>query len=138
MFGDRLKPVERKLGGVMSETIAELNLLSSIPWSDAKGGKPVFEAINGKKKFSITVKNEQAIAWEKVFKQNINADSLAAKEFELEGDQELTIAIIENAVKVILILALTGLLAYALARGYRVSGKKTRTTWQFDLSPKQE
>lgn len=110
---------------------------TTIKWTDADGGLQVVKAVSEGKSFTVEVgQANQVRDWSKVFKESERAAGAApSSPAALDGGDEVTIAIIQGAVALAAIITLAGLLAYAIGRGYRIAGKKTKTTWNFEFAP---
>ncbi|MFB8795306.1 MAG: hypothetical protein U7126_14045 [Microcoleus sp.] len=105
--------------------------MNSIEWTDVQGGDLVFPEIQAKTPFTVDVADSHQVSeWEKV----LNQQALD------HGEHEVTIPIIQAAVKIPTLLTLASLIAYGLSRGYSVSvtGKKTRNAMQFEFKPKRQ
>jgi hypothetical protein len=102
---------------------------SIIPWKEDKGVAVAVTAdiASGISSLSVEVSNpDEVLNWEKLLKSKIAGSG--------ELGDPVTLAIIDAAVKIIIILILALVLAYAIQKGYTVSGKKTaKGTMQFDL-----
>lgn len=103
--------------------------LEPIEWTDLQGGDLVFPEIQAKTPFTVDVADsDQVSEWEKV----LNQQALD------HGEHEVTIPIIQAAVKIPTLLTLASLIAYGLSRGYSVTGKTTGTARQFEFKPKRQ
>ena len=101
-----------------------------IVWNDKTGGLPVVTAISNLSSIEIEVSEKgEVAAWDKVLKPRAGCSPGA-------GD-EVTIAIIEAALKASVLVVFAGVLAYAIGLRYVVEFKKTKTTIAFRLKPAQ-
>lgn len=102
-------------------TIAELK----IKWTD-NSAPEVAAGVVAKQPILIEVDDPYQVGdWQRLLR--VQADESL--------DPQVTVAIIQAAVSMVPIMALAGILAYAMSRRYRVTFKKARTTVQFELAP---
>lgn len=109
----------------------------TIKWTDADGGLLVVSAVSEGQSFTVEVgQTAQVRDWSKVFDKSGRTPDAAPGSPAAVGDEhEVNIVIIQSALALAAIVAFAGILAYAIGRGYRITGKKTRTTWNFEFAP---
>lgn len=124
------------------ETMSDPNTpkpIMTIKWTDENGGLQVVKAVSDGATFIVEVSEPRQVSdWSIVFHEPAAAsgpdpESPAAT----NGDHDLTIVLIQQALNFLALIALAGILAYAISRRYRITAKKTKTTWNFEFGPPQ-
>lgn len=82
-------------------------------------------------KLSISVEDSEEV---KLWKTCLSSQNLLEEGVE-NLDREITLSLIASTVKIVGILALSGLVAYAISRGYRVSASIAESSVKFGFQP---
>ncbi len=103
-----------------------------ISWSGIEQAQELFSNLEDNSPFALDVlPQDQIDAWNQVLD-----DSRAEEVVAADGDgSDLTLALLEKALDLRHLLPLAALLAFAIARNYTLTFKKTKTTVSFSFGP---